>query len=268
MFNWHGYHRFWEPEETLSVLEIIKTGTIDLRLAGLLWLLMEHRASAVVSAGPSFAGKTTMLHVLLDFLPPSVKPVHLQGNLEDFSFLEDARPAETYLVASEFNNYFWYVWGRVARRAFQLMTQGYSLGGTIHARNAKEVAYIFYRYLGLPLEVIGQLGVIVNLRVTAGRNYYSEPLRQVESVSLPMLTGDSITIKPIALGKPGSHGYEIADNQTLREALSTKFGINNIDPEHELFVREQFLGQLLSEGRLSQSEVRQAIVKFYESRHG
>src|SRR5512139_1533745 len=115
-YRW-GRSRFFEPERQLSVLELVNYGTLDLRLAGLLWLLMDHRASVLACAGPNFAGKTTMLNVLLDFLRPEVKRVHMQGEYEDFAFLKDSVPANTYLVAEEFNEYnnFVYVWGDAGR---------------------------------------------------------------------------------------------------------------------------------------------------------
>src|SRR3989304_1724819 len=149
--RWGGWG--FDRGPRLSILEIVKTGTLDLKLAGLLWLLMEHRASVLVAAGPSFAGKTTTLNVLLDFLPPNVKQVDLRGYGEDFKFLESATPADTYLVAEEFSDYMDYVWGDTALRAFALVTNGYGLGGTIHARTAKEALLVLHEYLEVPLEV-------------------------------------------------------------------------------------------------------------------
>jgi hypothetical protein len=266
MYSWRGYSRFWEPSERLSVLELINSGTLGLRLAGLLWLMMENRSSVIVSAGPSFAGKSTTLNVLLDFLPPEVKQIHLSGADEDFRFLKDARPAETYMVAAEFNTYLGYIWGDVARKAFQLLVQGYSLGGTIHARSAKEVVYILYQYLDLPLQTIAQIGAIINLRVIPGRTYAAGPVRQVESVSLPVFAADGMTIKRIAFRSSGSDEIEIADNKSLQEVFSEKFGFGNTDFGHEIEIRGQVLERLLQEGRLAHTEVRQAILEFYESR--
>ncbi len=265
-YEWHRYSRFWEPQKRLSALELVNTGTLDRKLTSLLWLMMEHRASVIVAAGPSFAGKTTILNMLLDFLHPRVKQTHLRGEFEDFGFLKDASPTETYLVASEFSNYFGYVWGDVARKAFQLLAQGYSLGGTIHARTAREVVYILYQYLGLQLPIIAHLGAIINLRVIPGRTYASEPIRRIESVGLPLFAGDTMTIEIIASREPESEAFEFADNKRLREVFSAKFGIGDIDFSREIEIREQELGNLLREGKLSYTEVRQMVVNFYESR--
>src|SRR5512136_1716721 len=120
-----GAGRFGDEEDRLSVLDIYKSGTLDFKLASLLWLLMEHRASVLVASLPMLAGKTTVLNILLDFLPPKIKQVQMNGLLEDFSFLKETVPNKTYLVASEFSeDRMDYMWGLPAQRAFQLLESG------------------------------------------------------------------------------------------------------------------------------------------------
>ena len=59
--------------------------------------------AVVVAAGPNMAGKTATLNALLDFLPPEVEQFYLSGNFENFSFVEENRPAINYMVVEEFN---------------------------------------------------------------------------------------------------------------------------------------------------------------------
>jgi hypothetical protein len=257
--------RYSEPDR-LSVLEIFRSGTLDLRLASLLWLMMELRASVLVAAGPSFAGKTTTLNVLTDFLPPQVKEVRLSGEAEDFGFLEGADPARTYMVAEEFSDYGDYVWGEVAQRAFDLMSQGFGLGGTIHARNAREVVLVLNEYLGLPAATIGRLGAIVTLNATRGRLYGSEPVRRISTVSLITPTDDGLALQTIAAGGQGSDSFVLADAKTLQTALTEKFDVGQIDVQDAMQRREKVLQRLISEGKLSRDEVRGAVVAFYRSR--
>jgi len=260
MYRWRGGGRFWEPPVPLSVLQLVKYGTLDLRLAGLLWLIMECRASVLVAAGPSSAGKTTTLNVLLDFLPPSVKQVHIRGYGEDFRFLETAKPDETYLVAEEFSDYGDYVWGEVAQRAFDLLSQGYSLGGTIHARNAEEVLYVLNEYLGLSASVLGNVGMIVTIRAWRGR---TEPVRQIDGVTLIMPAKDAVSLHTIASREMGSDAFVFADEKALQRILSGKFHLVDINITAEVEKRQQFLGQLLRDGRVFRDQVREAVVDFY-----
>ena len=69
-------------------------------------------------------------------------------------------------------------------RAFSLLEKGYALGGTIHARTAEETIYVLNKWMGIPLEMISQLGAIVMLKARAGREYNDEPIRRVNSVNL------------------------------------------------------------------------------------
>jgi hypothetical protein len=263
--RWGGRGRYAEPDR-LSVLEIVRSGTLDLRLASLLWLIMGFRASVLVAAGPSFAGKTTTLNVLLDFLPPLVKEVRLRGEGEDFAFLDGAKPSRTYLVAEEFSDYGDYIWGDVAQRAFDLLGEGYSLGGTIHARTAREVVLMLNEYLGLPAVTIARVGVVVTLHATRGRLYGSQPVRRISTVSLVTPTDHGIALQTIAAGGQGSDAFVLADEKTLQAALAEKFSLGQLNVADEMDLREAVLKTLTTEGKLSRDEVRQSVVAFYESR--
>lgn len=249
----------------MSILQLVASGTLDLRLAGLLWLIMEHRASAIVAAGPSFAGKTTLLNCLLDFLPPSVQQVHLRGEDEDFRFLENAEPARTYMVAEEISPHLYeYVWGAVARKMFALLSEGYAFGATTHARSAEEVVYILARYLSIPLSALSRLGLVVTLRVGRARGYSSEPARQLDTVSLIGPGKGGLSIETLASRGPEGT-TELAGDRALEAALASRFGLQGIVSE-ELHRREHFLDQLAAEGQVSCDEVKQAAAEYYEAR--
>ena len=86
---------------------------------------MEHRASVLVASGPIWAGKTTILHSLLDFLPSGIKQVPLRGYAEDFKFSDDLQPDNTYLVSEEISNHSYeYLWGYQVTKAFELLPRG------------------------------------------------------------------------------------------------------------------------------------------------
>jgi hypothetical protein len=72
-----------------SVAALIDDRTLDAELAAVLWLLVEGRVPLLVGAGPRLVGKTTLLHALLDFLPPDVGTREIRGRAEDFSWLPD-----------------------------------------------------------------------------------------------------------------------------------------------------------------------------------
>jgi hypothetical protein len=252
----------------LSILELVKSGTLDCRLAGLLWILMERRASVLVAAGPSYAGKTTLLHALLDFLPPGLQMVSLQGSYEDFKFTENGPAEKTYMIAEEISNHGFfqdYLWGHKAIMAFRLLSRGFALGATIHARNSQEVLYVLYKYLGLPLETLTQLGIVVNLQATAGRSEWEEPVRRVISVDLILPSPEGLAIQVLAARKYSENGFDYQAETSLQQALTQKNLTGKGDIYAEIDLRMRFLKHLLKKGETSRPEVKKAVMEYYNS---
>jgi hypothetical protein len=264
LYRW-GAERFWEPEKRLSILELVNSGTIDLRLASFLWVLMKYRASVVVAAGPSYAGKTTTFNAILDFLDPNVSLVELHGGEEDFEFTKTSPPSKTYLVAEEFNYHLDYVWGDAAQKAFELISEGYGLGGTLHARTPREAILVLHNYFNLPVPLIASLDVIVVLNVMRGWRRGIELERRIESISLVSPAKDSIALQIVASREMGSDTFILADENALQTALAKKFDIGQTRIAREIEIRQHFLARLLLEGKISRDEVRRAITSFYQS---
>jgi hypothetical protein len=258
-------------QDGLSVLDLVNSGTIDCKLAGLLWVIMEQRASVMVAAGPSYAGKTTLLHALLDFLPPDLERVDLQGYYEDFSFLSFSPPDKTYMIAEEISNHGFaeYLWGQKAIRTLKLVSQGYALGATMHARNSQELIYILNKYLGLSLPLLTRLGIVVNLKAYMAPNagYYDEPIRRVTSVELILPDPEGLAIQVLAARNNTENGFEYQAEKTLQKALDDKKLSGKNCVSAEIDTRMRFLRHLLKNKQTSRREVRQSILEFYRTRH-
>jgi hypothetical protein len=190
------------PEgERRSIVELIRSGTIDAELAALAWLLLEARVPVIVAAGPRLAGKTTLLTALLEFLPRNAIVHDLAGYAEDFEWLPEAvqlgwrpehppsngapppskagtastaddagppaSPATGYLVASELSPHLpFYTWGPQARLAIRALSVGSGLGATIHADSLAE---LFDELRGpdvrLTDDELSHIGLVLILRV-------------------------------------------------------------------------------------------------------
>jgi hypothetical protein len=266
-----AYSRWWSNQqpgndvEGLSVLDLVDSETLDCKLASLLWILMEHRASVLVAAGPAWAGKTTLLNSLLDFLPQEIQRISLKGYFEDFRFLNYSKPEKTYLVAEEISNHGFaeYLWGPKAVRVFNLLPQGYHLGSTIHARSSEEAVYFLNRYLGLPASVLTQLGIIVTLRATAGRRYEDEPIRHIISVDIILPAQEKLMIQVLATRQGAENGFNYLGEKDLRQVLADKYFIGKYCITSEMETRMRFLKHLLQTGKSSRKEVRQAVQEYY-----
>jgi hypothetical protein len=261
--KWLGFP-FRDIPEDLSVLDIIKFGTIDYKLAGLFWLLMEQRASVIVAAGPAWVGKTTMLNAMLDFLPPGVEMCFLQGYYEDFREANARKPEKTYLVAEEISNHMYeYLWGYQVVKAYNLLPKGHALGTTTHARNVQEVAYIL-NALGVKPDIIARLGAVVTMQVAYGKHLDDEPIRFVDTVSTLSISEQGLIAHILASRNRPDEPLSYAEEENLCLVLKHKFGIKYDSVTAEIEKRGQFLKDL-DQKKVSHAELRQAIADFYKA---
>ena len=267
-------NRFWRPDwsfvrydDTLSILDVLSSRTLDYKLAGLLWVLMEQRASLIVASGPVYAGKTTLLHSLLDFLPPGIEQYSLQGFSEDFRFVADHKPQATYLVSEEISNHqYEYLWGHQVQKTFKLLPQGYRFGATIHARDVREVAYVLHGYLDVPLHLIARLDVVVTLQARQGRRYDDDIIRRIDTVSLIGMDGDNLIAQTLAARESLDGAFEYPSEQALQAALAAKFGCPCENVFAEMTARAGVLQKLHESGPHPREEVQRTIARFYRSR--
>jgi len=172
------------PPEPRSVVELIRTGTLDSELAATIWLLLEAHVPLLVAGEGRGVGKTTLLWALLGFVPPDTSVVELAGDSETFDWLPQAselgwpgpsrpatgaavhRPDNTILLASEMSDHLpAYTWGEAARLAVRATSIGYGLAATIHADSLDGV----FDELGRPPvrlteDELSHLGVVLILR--------------------------------------------------------------------------------------------------------
>lgn len=125
--------------EAVTIVDLIRNGTLTSQMAATLWAAMDRGLSMVVVAVPRFAGKTTTSNAILSFLPPEI-PVHrLSGEEAEMDSLKEAATGG-YLVVGEFSEapVPHYIWGAPVRRVFDTLTVGYSLATALHAPGLEE----------------------------------------------------------------------------------------------------------------------------------
>lgn len=264
--TWWSEWPFNRVEDRLTILDVVESNTVDFKLAGLLWLIMEHRASALVAAGPIWAGKTTLLHALLDFLPPGIKRVQLNGYLEDFKFPDTYIPDKTYLLSEEISNHqYEYLWGHQVTRALEMIPRGYAFGSTTHARNIREVAYILHGILNVPINLIAGLGVVVTLQAMNGRTLYDEPIRRVDTVSILSTAKDGLIAQTLAAREIDDKEFTYPSEKALHKVLAVKFNVKYDNVFSEIARREEYLKGLVNKEMFSHDEVRAAILDYYQT---
>jgi hypothetical protein len=191
-------------ERPLTIVELIRAGTIDADLAALVWLLLEANVPLIAAAGPPLTGKSTLLHALLAFLPSNADVRELAGYFEDFDWMPEAaelgwrsegpgpgdliRPrgtamagttthtkrsgdtvrqrGTTVLLAEELSDHLpVYTWGEQARVAIRAIGRGYGFAATIHAESLEEVFGDLGSWtVGLTQDELSLLGVVLVMR--------------------------------------------------------------------------------------------------------
>ncbi len=261
--SWWGWH--YQPPVPMSILEIVQAGNMPTRLAATFWVGIERGASLIVAADPPSAGKTTTLTALLSFTPPQTVVYFSRGIGETFALPPRSDSHPTYLLVNEMSNHLpVYTWDDYARRAFELLAEGYSLGTTMHADSVEEVLGQMEGELGVPRRQIANLTFIVPLYI----GYAGSVQRRVKEVAFLQPDGADIAIRIIARWEADGDRFSVLESSADREAFAQWAELSAEALEDEMERREAFLRGLLEEGRTSIPEVNAAIEGYYRERLG
>jgi hypothetical protein len=253
--GWWGWP--WRLPRPLSVPELIAAGSLSAELAALLWLAVERRASILVAAGPNGAGKTVTLTALLDFLPPHVARVHLDGMAEDFGFVARTEPASTYLLCNEISDHLpLYLWGRRVRRLFELLSQGFAVGATLHAGSVGETLdFLRAPPLGVPDPLLAQVPLVVTLVMFRDRD---ETKRRIASLHLLAEQAGRVLPLPLATWDRASDRH-VVDPSECAVRLAPRLGIEPDPLGAEVATRARWLEALVADGVTSPDGWRAAL---------
>ena len=263
MTNLDNAHNWWGGEgrghNRLTILDLIANGTLSTELAALLWLFVENKTSILTAAGPQLAGKTTLLTALLDLAPPTYDSVLTQGKAEDFSFLDTADPATTYVLVPELSDHTpAYLWGDSVRTLFDALEGGYSMAGTMHADSPEEVAQLLSQPpVTIPDNLLHHIGVVINVRLMYGER---DMARRVTAVTLVEPGPKFVSL---AASDPDDDHPVFLESDESRKAVSGR--INTGELASLLAHRQKTLEEWLSAGPTDAASLAGHVGKFYES---
>ncbi|HLB27551.1 MAG TPA: hypothetical protein VJN32_07850 [Dehalococcoidia bacterium] len=258
--SWWGWH--WEPPVPLSIVQILRAGNMPPRLAAMFWLALERGASLIVAADPPSAGKTATLTALLSLTPPETVAYFTRGTGETFALPPRTDSHPTYILVNEMSDHLpVYTWDSYARRAFELLAEGYSLATTVHANTVDEVLAILRNDIGVPPQHIARLTFIAPLHL--GRD--AQGLRRrVQGVAFIQPGADGeVTYRSIVRWDAATDTFAILEAEEDRQALARWCGLEPETLLAEIERREAFLQRLLDSGAGSIPEVNAAVERFY-----
>lgn len=233
---------------TLSIVDLIADGTLDVPVAAYLLAAVADGASILTAAGPGGTGKSTLLADLLGFLPPDEEIVSVSG-AEIIAAGMSTRQRACY-VAHEIGAGHWYgyIWGAQVPAFFDLAGYGHRIAAAIHADSLRELAGQLYSGpLGVSEEQLGAVGLICFMRMdyTSGgsvRRRVTEVHSQADGAFAPVFTWNQVTDE-----------FQQGD---VEESLSQS-------GRDRLVSARQLIGQLVAEDTDDFAACRAAVLAWY-----
>ncbi len=244
-------------EEPISPIDLVAWGTLDLRLAAILWMCVDFRLNLLIT-GSTASGKTTMLNALSLFIPYRVKIVSIEDTREVrlphenwtpflakdaeemFELLKAAlRQRPEYMIVGE-------VRGREAITMFQAMNTGHTTYSTLHAGDATSaINRLIHEPINVPVAMFDALDLLMVMKID---HISGRMVRRVKNLYMIRLReGIKIETIPVFSWNKKNDAYVEENIRPLFEKLGRICGESAEFVEEEAERREKFLADLLSE---------------------
>jgi hypothetical protein len=259
-------------DQELSMVDLVVNGTIAAGPAALLWWGLERGASLLAAGGPGGAGKSTLAHACLSFLPDGARAYAVAGR--DDPLLVPAGDGPTYLLISELSRHGRpsYLSGAAARRAFALVRAGLRVVGTLHADSVDEAIANLGDEVELSPEDIASVALIAITRVEgwsagSGPRRIARPQpgeapvrrRVVEIGLLGPAPGRGVRHVTLAAWGAAPGRLEIAAPPAGIAALAGWAGVPTPAAAAAIAARADILARLAADGRRHPREVAEAV---------
>ena len=242
-----------EPEDLIEWMgvkgafdldELIRIGSLDARLAAIIWYGLSRRRSLLVAAGPRLAGKSTTTVALLALMPDGTPFLPVGGEFpsENLATAHGAG-ATPYLVVNEVSSGIpgRYLWDDGVGALLEARRAGTPFVGTLHASSPEEV---IEKFAGPPLMldprlVAESLDMVLNLRENPEEGQGARSLAIIEGVDRP-------EVRPLMCWSPETRTFDYVDDREIGEVLGRMDGSDADAAWDELAKRTTFLERLVA----------------------
>jgi len=274
--------------EPFSIIDLIRLGTVDTKLAAYFWLLLENKRSIMV-IGETGAGKTSMLNALAGLINANDKVITVEEvaelNLANENWVQlvsrqgfrfassdtsiitlfdlvkvSLRYRPDYIVVGEIR-------GEEAYVLFQAIATGHGGLCTMHGDSIDNAVK---RLTSPPMNVSKDYVPLMNVCIVIGRVELPQRRegltfgRRVRSVC-EMMEGDRF----IAASEwdPASDSYNTRiESSELMNAIAKRQGLTKEDVIQEMNRREEIMKFLLKSGLSSQADITRTLLNYSQLR--
>jgi len=255
--SWWGWH--WEPPTPMSIAELIMAGNLSAEVAAMFWVAMERGASMIIAADPPSSGKTTTLSALMSFTLPDTLVYFTQGQGETFTLPPVSPDYATYILVNEMSDHIpVYTWDDHARKTFELLSDGYQLGTTMHADTVDGVLAQLERDLAIPKSHVAQLTFIVPMFIGRQQGI----IRRIAEIAMLEAEGDGHRVSRAAEWNRDDDTFQLFPQRGVREAFAQWAGLNPNELDDAITDRQQILEGLIEAGATSIPAVNEAVLAY------
>ena len=275
-----------------TITDFIDNGTINKEVAAFLWLCLQYEMSVLVSGGTG-SGKTSLLNVMMPFIPPNQRVISIEDTREvqlpdflhwvplttrqanpegegEISMLDllvnSLRMRPDRILVGEVRK------KRQAEILFEAMHTGHSVYSTLHADTAEQTVQ---RLLNPPIDVAEQMVQSVDVNVVMFRDRRRN-FRRVFEVAEITKSGYKRGSQSMGLGANVIYGWESEsddivkkrESDSIMEKLKMHTGMEREEIYDNIDDKQMVLQWMVDKGITDVNEVGMIIAEYYSNQEG